>query len=239
MMTAFLCLTACFAQLPNSPAVSVEFKVEQRAVSKRIRTKLVTPVFKGNSLVAGIANREVSHMMRSGLPGFLEMAREAEEVMDIPNLDLFYEARAIVSVATKDFISLYVQLFDYSGGAHPNTSYTGATWGLVDGEARRMKFADYLPEGADPVDIASKLVVPKLVEMGASWFVSGGVGERRTFLTPEEANNFVVTPRGITWIFSPYEAGPYSDGAFFVKVSWQEIRHELDRKALPARAVRR
>lgn len=224
MMAAVLCLTACFVQLSTSPRIDVEFQVEHRAVSEHIRTKLVTPVFKSRSPVAGIANSNVRQMIRSGLPDFLDAAKKGEEIIDIPNLDLFYEAKATVSVATRDLISLYVVTIEYAGGAHPNTSYVGATWGLVAGQPRRMKFADFLPAGADPVRIASKLVVPKLVEMGASWFASEAAGERRTSLTADEANNFVVTPQGITWLFSPYAAGPYAEGAFFVKASWQEIR---------------
>jgi hypothetical protein len=110
--------------------------------------------------------------------------------------------------------------FAYTGGAHPNRWYECRTFGLRNGRAARLKLQDFLPAGADPMEVANRLVIPRLKAMKASWFVEG----TRTSLEPEEVENFVVTPAGITWIFDPYAAGPYVEGEFFVKVPWSEIR---------------
>ncbi|GIV03301.1 MAG: hypothetical protein KatS3mg015_2131 [Fimbriimonadales bacterium] len=216
------CLTLAFPaflQVPDSPNLPVRFKVEERSEGAQIRIKLVTPEFSSRSELARLANREAAQMVRSYLPEFLQQAKETVGVVP-KDLSLFVEVTPVVSVAKENLISFYTMTFAYTGGAHPNRWYECRTFGLRNGRAARLKLQDFLPAGADPMEVANRLVIPRLKAMKASWFVEG----TRTSLEPEEVENFVVTPAGITWIFDPYAAGPYVEGEFFVKVPWSEIR---------------
>jgi hypothetical protein len=212
-------LASLLLQVPDSPSINVRLQVEQRTEQGRIRIKLITPVFDSNSRVASLANREARALMKKYLPEFRQQAKETLRVIP-KDVELFVEATPTVSVAKKDWISFYIRTFAYTGGAHPNRWYECRTFGLQNGKAVRLRFRDLLPPGSDPIAVANRLVIPRLKALGASWFQEGS----RTSLEPNEVENFVTTPSGITWIFDPYAAGPYAEGEFFVKVPWSEVR---------------
>lgn len=223
LMSLLVLASAAPLQMLQSPDVKVKFSVEQQVGPARARVKLVTPVFLSHSPVAEMANREVQELVRYAFSDFLEASRAYTQLPDVPNVELFHEAVPVVSIAKEDVISLYVKTFEFAGGAHPNRFYHAATWGLKKGKARRLVFADLIETAEDATQVANRVVVPRLIAMGAQWFVDGD----RDGLTPEEVDNFVITPAGITWLFSPYQAGPYVQGEFFVKVPWSEIPTSL------------
>ncbi|HXH61380.1 MAG TPA: DUF3298 domain-containing protein [Fimbriimonadaceae bacterium] len=214
---------ASLAQIPNSPDIKVTFALKHSSKKDVYDAKTVYPQFSGDSAVAKLATKEVAAPLDSQLEFFM-VAVDDYETADRPKVGaLYFEAGAKISIAKTDFVSLYTTVFDFAGGAHPNTVYQGMTWGIVDGKARRLKFADLLKKGEDPVAVASAVVVPKLVKAAATWFKEGD----KTKLDPKMVENFVVTKAGVTWIFSPYDAGPYVDGEFFIKVPWSELKGHL------------
>ena len=74
----------------------------------------------------------------------------------------------------------------------------------------------------------SQLLIPKLQAMEASSVGPGGIEE----LTDVQCDNYVMTPYGMTWMFSPYEVASYAEGEFFVKVPWSELRPIMRRTPL-------
>lgn len=227
ILTAVLVLFAIPWQVPDSQSLAVSFQVKRGSKAKIWESKSVSPRFGSDSPVAQIATAETADQVKSQLARFMEAAREFESENRTPVAILNHETGPIVSIAMRDFVSLYLSTYEYTGGAHPNRHYIGMTWGMVDGKARRLRFADLLKEGEDASAVASKVVVPKLISVGASWFKSG----EKIALETAQADNFVVTKAGITWLFSPYDAGPYVEGEFFIKVPWSELKgHLRDRR---------
>ncbi len=222
-MPLLLLASASPLQMLQSPDVQVKFSVEQQVEPGRARIKLVTPVFLSKSPVAKMANLEARGLVRYAFSDFMEASRAYTQMPNVPDVELFHEAVPVVSIAKQGVISLYVKTLQFAGGAHPNRFYHAATWGLKKGKAKRLVFADLIETAEDPIQVANRVVVPRLIAMGAQWFVDGD----RDGLTPEEVDNFVITPAGITWLFSPYQAGPYVQGEFFVKVPWSGIPASL------------
>ncbi len=223
MFTTAVLATLLYAQVPDSPKIPVGFDVKHSVKEDVYDARTVYPRFRSRSAVANLANTESRSFLKNIYDTFMDGIKELEE-SGVEQYTMYDTSSGpVVSIAQRDFISLYVGTADYMGGAHPNRSYHGMTWGMVDGKAKRMKFADFLKDGADPVAVASKAVVPKLIEAEATWFEDGEI----TMLDEKMTENFVVTPAGITWLFSPYEAGPYTDGEFFIKVPWAELKDYL------------
>jgi len=178
------------------------------------------PRFLGNDL-AGLASREVARVARSRTDSFQREFDSNPKPERVGYLDW----STVVSLASDSWISLYAQCDHYSGGAHPNYDFAGLNFGYVNGKPKRLVLADLVVPGLDPVQVASELVIPKLRTMGASSVAEGEV-ER---LSKEQADNFVVTQAGITWLFAPYEVASYAEGSFMVKVKWEEMQGKVTR----------
>lgn len=173
------------------------------------------PRFRGGAL-AKFASREAMAHAQGAVDAFL---RDARQLKARPEHAWSFDWGARVSVARDGFVSLYGARYWYTGGAHPNRDYTALNFALVRGTPKKVGLADLLLVRMTPEAWASQRVLPRLKEMGASGVVDGSV----TMLTRQQADNFVVTPAGITWLFSPYEVASYAEGEFFVKVPWSEL----------------
>lgn len=212
---ALFALTAT-ATLAAPPTVT--FKKASKDRAGWYQASAMIPSFQGNALAA-FATKEVAAEARSRMSAFrTEYDREPK-----PDRPGFFEWKGVVSVATDPLISLYAHCETYTGGAHGNRDFVGMTFGIVDGSPKRLRLADLMDKGSDPVATASELVIPRLRQMGASSVVGGGLAE----LTAAQADNFVVTPSGLTWLFSPYEMGAYAEGYYFVKVPWSEMKGKI------------
>ena len=40
-------------------------------------------------------------------------------------------------------------------------------------------------------------------------------------------NNFMVTPRGIVFVYNPYDIAPYDNGIIHITVPWSELKSIL------------
>jgi heat shock protein HslJ len=139
-----------------------------------------------------------------------------------PDRLMTLEVQMFIGVAKPGLISVYQQYYTYTGGAHPNTSYTGWTFGLVDGKPQKLKFANIQRTRMDSFAQYTQIVLPVLNDLKKAR------GVDQVFELPREnMDNFVVTPGGITWLFSPYDVGAYAEGPFFAKVSAQELKGKV------------
>lgn len=219
MKTALFILTAVLAGQSAAPTISWK---EMRAERKGwFSIKASYPTFHGDAL-ASFASKE----WRAALDADLARLNVRENLGDeMPPIawELTYGSK--VGLASAELISGYSEFFFYTGGAHPNREYKGLTFGMVDGKPVRVKLGHLMTVRMAPEALASELVLPKLRAMGASSVVEGTI----TTLTKEQADNFVVTPAGITWLFSPYEVASYAEGHFFVKVPWSEMEGKVRR----------
>lgn len=176
------------------------------------------PTFRGNE-VAKLASRESARIARDRMTEF----RNEYDRNDKPHRIGYLDWSPVVSLLTDSMVSLYAHCDTYAGGAHPNRDFVGLNFAMVAGKPKRIVLADLMDPGADPVATASELVIPKLRALNASSIVYGEI----TQLTQQQADNFVVTPAGITWLFSPYEVASYAEGHFFVKVKWEEMNGKV------------
>lgn len=139
---------------------------------------------------------------------------------------------------TGKLLSLKREDYDYTGGAHGNTLFTGTLWDKA--MKRQVAFADLFRRGADlgaldralcdAVNAAKRVrnpdtppsPLPSAASSGQDWECP------RAAQTP-----FVLTPGttpgkagGLTFLIGPYQVGPYSDGSYEIAVP-QSVFHAL------------
>lgn len=119
-----------------------------------------------------------------------------------------------VETVSGDLVSFTINGYDYSGGAHPNHFTNCYTFGLKNSVAARLKLDDIV----DANSVISKFVLPR---------VNNQKKEREAeLLSKIEAPNydsFVITKKGLQWLFSAYTLGSYAEGDYDATVTFKEI----------------
>lgn len=179
----------------------------------RWEAKARFPQFQGTSAVVKLANANISKVARADLADFLKYAKEPRPA-GMPS-SWEFDSESEVAYTSASLISLNLRTYNYSGGAHPNTSFTLLNYGIVGGRAKRLQLSDVVLR---PKDLMGGLVLEKLNAVKKSRDI-----EALTSIDAEYANAFLVTRSGITWMFQPYAVGAYVEGAYEIKCSWAEL----------------
>lgn len=241
MIRATTLIAAAFA-LPvaaQAAPLAVIYKTLSGTKANRYEYSVRYPVFAETSPVARLANRSLRDYAVKEVATFLKNERdtwnefraaEAQKAKPEPGTLFALDIAPVVSVATPDIISVYFGQYSHQGGAHPNTWYPSQTFGTVNGAAKKLAIADLFAPRTDPYKALSVLAIPELRRRDASSVT--GTDPYITALTPDVLQNWVVTPSGITLLFSPYEVASYAEGAFFVKVKYADLRPSLNRNGV-------
>ncbi|RYG30643.1 DUF3298 domain-containing protein [bacterium] len=177
--------------------------------------KALYPQFRGNG-VARLASQDLREVANARLAKFQKNASLSSAP---PNSPWKVEWKGTVSAATPRFVSVLGTCEFDTGGAHPNEDVVGLNYAIRGGVAKKLSLTDIMVVRTDPVDLASEFVLPKLKAMGIRSVTSGAVVR----LTKAQADNFVLTPIGVAWVFGPGEIAPYSDGTIVAKATWSEL----------------
>lgn len=182
------------------------------------------PHFKAGGPVAATANQAARAAERREFQAFVADARrDVPELKKIGSAAAFYEllVRPTVTMDTPALSSGYCMRYVFTGGAHGTTGFNTMNYGRVGGKIRTIELADLFVKGVDPVAQASMALleqllklerVPSMVQEG-SW----------TKLDGQQAKQFVITPRGLLFLFGNYELGSYAEGTFRVLVPYSSI----------------
>lgn len=175
------------------------------------------PVFTGAGAVVKLANAQVAQQAKSDYDRFVGDAKQGSRELGRPTMAWAYESKAIVALANETLVSLYFDRYEFSGGAHPNTFQLPLNFGLVDGEAKRLKLGDLVKPGSAGT-ILSQIVRPRLNNAKR---IRGG--DPVDSIEASLADSFVITRAGLTWLFPTYSVGPYVEGSYEVKVPYSDL----------------
>ncbi|MGE0582551.1 MAG: RsiV family protein [Steroidobacteraceae bacterium] len=148
----------------------------------------------------------------------------------------FFQADWTSRPAGGRYLDVRGQVSTYAGGAHPMTTVEAFVWDLLG--QRRLALADLLKEPApgSPAVVAlagaaraaiiavKRARAPGYDPAKDTFIGTGGDGPFAPDLA-KFARNFQLLPRaadgsggGVEFLYSPYDVGPYSDGAYAVTV---------------------
>lgn len=142
--------------------------------------------------------------LSSAIEGFLEMHRET--VLEMPELPSQYEVEVTDTVLLLDSLHLTLRLdaYSYTGGAHPNAFAAIATFDVQSG--KQLIVADLV----DDVEELETLAEQYFREERKADFEDGfDFDESWPF---KIADNVGLTTDGLFFCYIPYEVGPYAMG---------------------------
>jgi hypothetical protein len=137
----------------------------------------------------------------------------------------WYDRKNVTVVSdTFEIMSLAYSEDIFTGGAHPNniTYYANLTH-----YGRRLELSDLLKKDYWPVlnNIADSIFrkvnnIPRVhnLQLDGYWFEDG------KFHLNE---NFYISPAGLTFLFNPYEIGPYSMGSTKLTIPYSKIKNYI------------
>lgn len=115
-----------------------------------------------------------------------------------------------VSIGT-NYISVELILSEYTGGAHPNTAFTGFVFDRTTGKRLTLDEALALTDKALG-DIASSSAAQLSASLGDSFFPDGAQPTRDNY------GDFLVSDDAVTFVFGQYQVAPYVYGPQYVSV---------------------
>lgn len=116
-------------------------------------------------------------------------------------------------------LSLTILSYAYTGGAHGNSGYTGVTFDAQSGEI--LALSDILADEDGFQSAAQQWIVEKLAaEHGDELFEDYAETVEAMWETEPD---WYLDAEGITFVFDPYEVGPYAMGAAFVCCPYDEF----------------
>jgi len=116
--------------------------------------------------------------------------------------------------------TLAARIFDYSGGAHPNTITRLASFDAPTG--RRLKPGDVLTPGSDAqlLQLGEQAFRSARKLPPTSAFADSGYWFKNGFYLPSE---FGITPQGLRFYFNEYEVAPYVMGPTDFTVPYSQL----------------
>lgn len=198
----------------------MRWATEKRVKPNHYEIRADYPIFHGGplaKLASDTIREEVMRLVRQYQKDF-----EAEPPREEFSSSMGW--RATVSLNRPTLVSVLGQCSYYlAGAAHPGGEYRAFNFALLGGAPKRIGLADIMTVRMTPEAFAASLVWPKLRAMGAA-LAETQYGKN---LTREQADNFVITPSGLTWPFVAGEMGAYAQGDFIVKISWEELGNRI------------
>jgi len=168
--------------------------------------------------VQGMAASGFESIVKGAVNKFLAFCRE--DLDERPRAPWAHESFVELTMNSATLVSGMATHYEYTGGAHPNTTYTCMTWGLKNGKPQRLRLSDICKPNSKPHAQVQAVLFGKLVKNEqAMWVQEGTVSE----LTPAQFDSFVVRKTGIEYVFAPYEMGPYAAGTVTCLLKWSEI----------------
>ncbi|WP_122558917.1 TIR domain-containing protein [Pseudomonas viridiflava] len=138
-----------------------------------------------------------------------------------------------ISYADEHFVSLSYTVGLYgAGAAHPNTNFECHNFAIVGSKIFPLEIVELFDDWQAAKNIIIKACIQDIQReywerMGdfpdseAMKWINAGVNSH-----PED--NCVITEKGLTVLFSPYEVGPYAAGSFSANVPSQSLERSIE-----------
>ncbi|MCX7992324.1 MAG: DUF4163 domain-containing protein [Fimbriimonadales bacterium] len=232
LLTLWLGLALLLAAACSQP-LKVSYRTETQREGDFYKVDITLPVFPADSPVGALANQRVATIVNGFKTNFLRTVRDNKKIGFRTGAPFELRVRPTVSIARANLVSLYLEVFLWTGGAHPNTFYRVVNVGTVNGKPRELTLKDVFRSAADREatlqQVYSRLedIKRKRVEEPYLQMPEGGIPR-------EYWDSFVLTPSAIVWIFEPYAVGAYVEGKYMVRLAYAELEGRVNAAILQA-----
>lgn len=217
MGQALLPLLAALATLAPATEGPVRLRTVALPPGLRADVKAAVPEL-GPSPVQRAASRAIRQGCDRILRDFSRAVRDTRELRkkapDMQDYRFELSVEPTVSLNSSLRASVLLTVFEFTGGAHPNTRHETCLFAADGRGAKRIRLGDLLRPGLSPQAFAEGELLPEPNRIKAARGIEGAKS-----IDAEELQSFVATPAGISWVFSPYTVGAYAEGTYIVKLS--------------------
>lgn len=134
-----------------------------------------------------------------------------------------FEDSAEIRYVSPDLISVRGVNYEYTGGAHPNTTSFPVNFWWRQGRAQEVALPDLFAANSDWRAQLGGVLRRELLRKKARYAVDG-TAKVEDLLKPAA---FTFSPEGIGFHYAPYEVGPYAQGAFDVMIPMATLQKLL------------
>jgi hypothetical protein len=208
---------------PKSKPAVKQSKLESKG---DFTTTLEWPVIDLPSGVGSVITKTIEDDLRTGAKASEDDYRNAlkadgADASSDPFLEgWFVDSVCDAALVSYEFVSVLCEDATYSGGAHEMAGASSYAWSIDAAGAHRVKIADVV--GAARTSKLEEVLHGELKKRGAAFVVDGTVAPKDLFY--QDDGPFAVDRDGITFVFSPYVVGPWSDGEWRQHLDWATLR---------------
>lgn len=178
----------------------------------------------------GLSNKSVEEKINSFLEEeFLKSVEWYEEFVSmldsIPTIEYEYglyfsfETGFDIKLLTENYLSIVLNHYEFTGGAHGHFYSMGYTFNLITGELLSL---DKIIS-PNSINEIIRLCEQKILEMyDAKSLSDAGLFEDQLDLTLDQ--DYYLLPDALIFQFDPYEIAPYSMGNIEVAIPYEEIK---------------
>lgn len=182
------------------------------------------PVLAATSNARAQVNAEIERFTRDERDRFLTDVRnnsgERGKLSPPWEAELSWE----ICYDSSTLVSLLATGNQFTGGAHEIVYHKPFNYDLRHGKATPIKLSDLFLPKSEFITTLSRLCIAQLKGQDAAWVTDGQVKS----LAEKDLSRFLPAPDGITFIFDPYEVGPWAQGMFRVTISYRELKGVLN-----------
>lgn len=160
------------------------------------------------------------------LDNYEDFISDTESLAEYPPDWFFnFETSYKINYLSDDFLSVTMEYYEYTGGAHGNHSIQSFNIRLSDGE--NLTLGDIIKE--NQFENLSLFCEQEILKMlNANSLIEGGLFEDEINITPEQ--DFYIKPGYLVLQFDPYEIAPYAFGSIEIELSFERIKNLLKSK---------
>ncbi len=138
-----------------------------------------------------------------------------------------------VSFNKNSIFSFEFEEFSFTGGAHPNTTYSYFNYDLVSGHQIQLNELFGKSAYTKILEIAERTFREKYeIDPSRSLDDEGYWFKNNRFYLPE---NFLITDKYLTFLFNSYEVAPYSMGEIKFEIPFAEVKDLIENESLLAK----
>lgn len=145
------------------------------------------------------------------------------EMIEFPELEWSLSLDYTITYYSEDLVSILIENYEYSGGAHGNVYYGVFNYDLRSDNVKPIVLDDLFKSNTQYLTLLTALNLEDLKQQGASWVLDGSVEELTDAL-----GVFNITPRGLLFTFAPYLVGPYAEGVYEVTIPFNKLKNIID-----------
>jgi hypothetical protein len=176
-----------------------------------------------NSEIQNKINLFLEIQFLQALDNYEDFIADTEMLAEYPPDWFFnFETSYQVNYLSDDFLSVTMQYYEYTGGAHGNHYIQSFNIRLSDGKT--LSLNDVIKEKQfENLSLFCEQEILK--QLNANSLIEAGLFEDEINITSEQ--DFYIKPGFLVLQFDPYEIAPYSFGSIEVELSFDRIKNLL------------